>query len=57
MNNLLQKFTKKRTDVKFRSLAMRKIKQNKQVLSSLKQYDEGKKDISTSRVKAHLSNI
>jgi hypothetical protein len=41
----------------FKSVADKQLKENKAVLESLRDYDEGKKEISTVNVKKHLPNI
>ena len=40
-----------------KSVANKQLKENKAVLESLRDYDEGKKEISTANVKRHLPNI
>jgi len=41
----------------FKSVAKKQLRDNKAVLESLRDYDEGKKQISTINVKKHLRNI
>ena len=39
------------------AIAHKKLDQNRAVFESLKEYDEGKKDISTTNVKEHLRDL
>lgn len=39
------------------SVAEKQLSENVKVIESLRDYDQGKKDISTSRVRRNLSNI
>lgn len=47
----------KNNDRRFKAIAKKQLRANKDVLRSLRDYDEGKKKISTVNVKRHLSNI
>ncbi len=51
------KNNKKFTDVKAVSVAKEQLDKNRAVLESLKEYDEGKKTISTTNVKRHLQDL
>ncbi len=39
------------------SVAKRTVKQNKETLHSLREYDQGKKDIPTAHTRAYLSDL
>tara|TARA_B100000508_G_scaffold41634_2_gene32514 strand:+ start:3393 stop:3569 length:177 start_codon:yes stop_codon:yes gene_type:complete len=50
-----RKKNKKESAVK--AIAQEQLDKNRAVFESLKQYDEGKKEISTTNVKAHLRDL
>lgn len=41
----------------FKVIAQEQLEKNREVFESLKQYDEGKKEILTTNVKAHLRDL
>lgn len=52
------KFLKlKKNKEDFTSVAKKQLRENMSVLESLRDYDEGKKQISTTNVKKHMRNI
>tara|TARA_B100000678_G_C17744324_1_gene316041 strand:+ start:83 stop:256 length:174 start_codon:yes stop_codon:yes gene_type:complete len=57
MKKFLQKVLNNSQDKTLALLATKKIKENNEVLQSLKDYDEGKKKISTTNIEKRLSNI
>ncbi|MCA9355441.1 hypothetical protein KC865_02720 [Candidatus Kaiserbacteria bacterium] len=50
-----RKKDKEESEVKV--IAEEQLEKNREVFESLKEYDEGKKEISTTNVKAHLRDI
>ncbi len=52
--DLINKLTNKSD---FKAVAEKEMNANKAVLESLRDYDQGKKDISTADVKKHLRDI
>jgi hypothetical protein len=47
----------KKNNKDFQTVAKRQLKANETVLKSLRDYDEGKKEISTANVRKHLQHI
>ena len=50
-------FKKKKNKKNFKVVAEKQLKENREVLKSLRDYDEGKKEISTTNVRKHLQCI
>jgi hypothetical protein len=45
------------TKMSVQDIAKKQLEENRAVFESLKQYDEGKKDISTTHVREHLRDL
>lgn len=50
-------FTAKEKNTDIQKVAKRELKENKKVLESLRDYDEGKKEIPTTNIKRRLSGV
>lgn len=59
-SNFMFDFGKSRdisTDSQLRKVAKKQLEKNREIFESLKLYDEGKKEISTTNVKKHLHTL
>ena len=57
---MIWNWNKKRTSPQpaaISELAKKQLDDNREIFNSLKEYDEGKKDISTTNVKRHLRDL
>jgi len=57
MLKLWKKYNKQTKVLEIRSLAKSQLDKNREVFNSLKDYDEGKKEISTTHVREHLRDL
>lgn len=54
---MLNFLKRKKNKKNFNSVAKKQLRENREVLKSLREYDEGKKEISTANVRKHLQCI
>ena len=57
MFDFLFKKVNKREDSAIEDITKEKLEQSREVLESLRDYDQGKKEISTTNVEEHLRNL